>query len=179
MTISCVGYLATASRMTWAFARENGLPASRLLTRIHPETRLPLWCIGLSTTISLLLSLINIGSSTAFNALTSLVISAFYSTYLISACVLLYKRLVTPSSEARYGPFSMGRFGIPIILLAIVYTIVGIFFSFWPPTRQVTAETMNWSIAVFGGVILFSLVFWMVYGRKVYKGPIIEVSFDR
>ena len=30
-----VGYLATASRMTWAFARERGLPGSALLGKVR------------------------------------------------------------------------------------------------------------------------------------------------
>ena len=178
MVISNVGYLATASRMAWAFARENGLPGSRLLAQVEPRTALPLWCIGLSAVISLLLALINIGSATAFSALTSLVIASFYSTYLISCSVLLYKRMTTPASKMRYGPFSMGRYGVPVTILAIIYSIIGIFFSFWPPTKEVTAETMNWSVVVFGGAILFSLGFWVVHGRHVYTGPIIEVAFN-
>ena len=178
MVISNVGYLATASRMAWAFAREKALPGSHLLARVEPRTALPLWCIGLSAVISLLLALINIGSATAFNALTSLVIASFYSTYLISSSVLLYKRLTTPASKMRYGPFSMGRYGVPVTVLAIIYSIIGIFFSFWPPTKEVTAATMNWSVAVFGGAILFSLGFWVIHGRHVYTGPIIEVAFN-
>ena len=174
MVISNVGYLATASRMAWAFARENGLPGSRLLAKVEPRTALPLPCIGLSAVISLLLALINIGSSTAFTA-TSVMIAAFYSTYVISCSVLLHKRLNTPASEMKYGPFSMGRAGVPVIILAMAYSILGIFFSFWPSTKEVTAKTMNWSVAVFGGAILFSLAFWAVHGRKAYTGPIMEV----
>lgn len=37
---------------------------------------------------------------------------------------------------------------------------------------------MNWSVAVYGGALLFSLFFWAVYGRKVYTGPIIEIRVD-
>ena len=178
MIISNVGYLATASRMVWAFARENGLPGSRFLAKIEPRTALPLPCIGLSTAISFLLALIDIGSSTAFTALTSLVISAFYTTYLISCGVLLHKRLTTPEGKMKYGPFSMGRLGVPITILVMAYSVLGIFFSFWPPTQEVTAGTMNWSVAVFGGAVLFSLSFWGIHGRKVYTGPINEVALQ-
>lgn len=178
MIISNVGYLATASRMTWAFARENGLPGSHCLAKVEPRTALPLPCIVLSTIISLLLALINIGSSTAFTALTSLVIAGFYSTYLISCSVLLHKKLTTPASSIRYGPFSMGRASVPMIILAMAYSVIGIFFSFWPRSREVTAQTMSWSVAVFGGAVLFSLGFWFTYGRKVYTGPIVEVNME-
>ena len=128
--------------------------------------------------ISSILALINIGSTTAFNAFISLVIAAFYSTFLISACALLHKRLTTPASEMRWGPFGLGPFGTAINIISILYSIIGIFFSFWPPTMTVTAQTMNWSVAVFGGVIVFAIIFWFVHAKKVYTGPIVEIDRD-
>lgn len=171
--ISTVAFLASASRMTWAFARENGLPGAQFLAKVHPQSLVPLRAIGLSTIISMVLALINIGSTEAFRALTSLVVSAFYATYVISFAVLLNKRLTT---SIEYGPFSMGRAGIPIICLAIIYSVIGIFFSFWPETPELVAEEMNWAIAVFGGVLLLSLSFWVIHGKKVYTGPIVEIE---
>ncbi|KAL9116293.1 MAG: hypothetical protein Q9187_007182, partial [Circinaria calcarea] len=170
-----VGYLATASRMTWAFARERGLPGSALLGKVEPRTLLPLWSIGLSTLISLLLALIHIGSTQAFSALISVIIAGYYSAFSLSAGVLLHKRLTTPSEHMFYGPYQLGRAGVPIIILSLVYSIIGIFFSFWPANVDVTPLTMNYSIMVFGGVTIFCMVFWVVYGRKVYTGPILEI----
>ena len=137
---------------------------------------MPIWSIVCSTTISLLLALINIGSSVAFNAFTGLVIAGYYSSFVIAASVILLKRLTRQDIPIRWGPFSLGRAGIPVNVIAIAYSIIGIFFSFWPPGVKPTATTMNWSVAVYGGVLLFSLVFWAVHGRKVYTGPIIEVG---
>ncbi|MCJ1462540.1 hypothetical protein MMC07_001142 [Pseudocyphellaria aurata] len=173
-----IGCLATSSRMTWAFARERGLPGSAHLARIDTRTALPLWSIGLTVTVNLMLALINIGSSTAFNAFTSLVVASFHSSFLVSASVLLHKRLTTPAAAMRWGPFRLGRLGIPINALAIAYGLVAVFFSFWPPSAVVTAVTMNWSIAVYGGVLLFSIFFWFLHGRKVYTGPVIEVHTE-
>lgn len=196
MIFAAIAALATASRMTWAFARENGLPGSkyisrvsamawaaekesvRVLTRIQvePRTTLPLYSIGLSTVISVLLGLINVGSTTAFNAMVSLIIASFYASIVVSASVMLHKRLTIPDSQIIWGPFKLGRAGVPVTILAIIYSVIGIFFSFWPPSASITPENMNWSVAVFGGLVLFCLVFWVVYGRHVYKGPIAEIS---
>jgi choline transport protein len=143
--------------------------------QVEPRTALPLYSIGLSTVISLLLALINIGSIAAFSALTSLTIAAFYSTFVISAVVMLHKRLTVSNDKIGWGPFKLGRAGTPITIFAIIYSVIGIFFSFWPATIQVTAQSMNWSVAVFGGVLIFSMVFWVAHGRKIYKGPILEV----
>lgn len=147
-----------------------------LSAKVEPRTSLPLYCIGLSTVISLCLALINIGSTTAFNALTYLVVASFYSSFVLAATVFLHRKLTTSGTDMTYGPFQLGRAGIPIILLSLAYSVVGIFFSFWPPASKVTPVTMNWSLLVFGGVLLFSLIFWAVHGRKVYTGPIFETE---
>lgn len=46
----------------------------------------------------------------------------------------------------------------------------------WPPVVEPDAEEMNWCVLVFGASLLFSLGFWGVYGRKHYKGPVMEVG---
>ena len=33
---------------------------------------------------------------------------------------------------------------------------------------------MNWSCVVFGGVVIIGLVYYVLLGRNVYRGPIIE-----
>lgn len=109
--------------------------------------------------ISLLLALINIESATAFNALTSLVVAAFYSSFLVAATMMMIKRLTTPKIAMRWGSFRLSRFGVLVTAFSIIYTIIGIFFSFWPASAKVTAETMNWSVAVYDEVLIFSMIF--------------------
>lgn len=89
---------------------------------------------------------------------------------------MLHKRLTTPDSELPWGPFRLGRAGIPITIVAIAYSILGAFFSMWPTTVKPNAESMNYCVLVFGAVMVFSLVFWLIYGRKHYKGPILEIQ---
>ena len=90
--------------------------------------------------------------------------------------MFLHKRLATPEREMQYGHFKLGRAGIPVTIGALIYSVIGTFFSFWPATRDVTATTMNWSVVVFCGVLLYSMLFWVLYGRKVYTGPIVEIG---
>ena len=89
---------------------------------------------------------------------------------------MLWKRLTTPASDFRWGPFKLGRLGVPITLISIAYSIVGWFFSFWPPTATVTVKTMNWSVTVYVGVLAASIIFWLIHARHVYTGPITEVD---
>ncbi|KAL9023096.1 MAG: hypothetical protein Q9180_008394, partial [Flavoplaca navasiana] len=87
-----IAFLASASRMTWAFARDHGLPFWRYLAKVEPRSSIPLISILVTVTISCLLALINIGSATAFNGVISLTISGLYSSYLLAAGLLLYRR---------------------------------------------------------------------------------------
>lgn len=121
-----------------------------------------------------MLALINIGSSAAFNAIVSLVVAGFFSSYIIAIVLILYRRI--RGDPLRWGPWRMGIVGIPVNIIAIIYSIIVMVFSFFPGTSTVTLVTMNWSCLVFGGVMILSILLYMVHGHKVYRGPIIEVQ---
>lgn len=126
--------------------------------------------------VNMLLALVNIGSSEAFQAFIALLIAAYFSSFSLAAGVMLHKRLTTPESKIFWGPFRLGRAGVPITIIAILYSVLGIFFSFWPAYVHVNATTMNYSSLIFGGALIFSLGFWVVYGKRVYTGPIMETG---
>ncbi|KAL8649564.1 MAG: hypothetical protein Q9210_004328 [Variospora velana] len=88
-----IAVLASSSRMTWSFARDRGLPFSRYLGKVEPRSQIPLVAIVVTVIISILLSLINIGSVTAFNQIVSLTINSLYGSYFIVAALLLLRRL--------------------------------------------------------------------------------------
>ncbi|KAG8413524.1 hypothetical protein J3459_015269 [Metarhizium acridum] len=188
---SVIGVIATTSRMFWAFARDRGLPFWRTLSKVDSTTCVPVWAILTTSTISCLLGLINIGSQVAYNALVSLSISSLYSSYLIAAGLLLYRRCTTgfsmpdPSSlpalaettgkELVWGPWHLpGIGGIINNVITCVYLSIILFFSFWPPSSEVTPETMNFSVLITGSLVLFSIVYYLVWAKKDYKGPLLE-----
>ena len=72
MWCATFGFLATASRQTWAFARDRGLPFSNYFAHVNKRLALPLRAIVLCSIIPCLIGLINIGSTVAFNAMVSL-----------------------------------------------------------------------------------------------------------
>ena len=76
-----------------------------------------------------------------------------------------------------WGPFHLpGVFGVIVNSTAIVYVIIMLFFSFWPPSTPATPATMNYSVLVFGTVILFSILYYFLYAKKLYRGPFMEVA---
>lgn len=88
-----IGFAATASRMTWSFARDRGLPFHRYIRKVHPRTRVPVVAIVVVTVIPCLLSLIYIGSSTAYNDVISMSVSGLYASYLLPCSFLLWRRV--------------------------------------------------------------------------------------
>lgn len=81
----------------------------------------------------------------------------------------------TTGAQLVWGPFRIpGRLGVAVNFLTIAYLILVVFFSFWPPLTPVTAQNMNYAIVGTGGVIVFSIVYYLLIARKVYNGPRIE-----
>lgn len=83
--------------------------------------------------------------------------------------LLLRKRLLKES--IRYGPWSLGRLGAFANVVGLLYAIIGFFFSFWPGSAKVTAESMNWACLVWGAAMLLCLFWYFVRAHKYYNGP--------
>ncbi|THC94031.1 hypothetical protein EYZ11_006503 [Aspergillus tanneri] len=166
--------LASVTRLTWAFARDEGLPYSSFFAYVSPRYKIPFRALLLVTIITVLLALINIGSTTAFNALLSLTTLGQYISYLIPIIFLLVKRLRAPQ-EIRWGSFRLRWWGAPINIFAIVYGVYIIIFLPFPPNYPVTAENMNYAAPVFLAVLLFANIDWLVRGGKRWQGPMVKV----
>ena len=63
--------MTTSSRMTWAFARDRGLPFSKFFSRVHPKLDVPMESLILTNVLVLIFGLVFLGSSSAFNAIVS------------------------------------------------------------------------------------------------------------
>lgn len=150
------------------------------------------------TVFAALLSLINIGNSAAFNGTISLVLEGFYLSYLLAIGLLLWRRVrgdldsqnaelaifnSSPLHDDTYdrsltwGPWRLkGALGVANNAVAICYLLLIIFFSFWPTQVNPTPEMMNWAVVVTGGVASFSVLYYIVYAKKSYTGPIVEID---
>lgn len=88
-----VGTYATASRMLWSFSRDKAVPFHRQLARLTANTVLPVTAVLTTLVVTILLSLIVLGSSVALNDVLSLSIAALFSTYILISALLLWRRL--------------------------------------------------------------------------------------
>ena len=121
-----------------------------------------------------LLGLLNIGSTTAFNAMVSLTVVGQYTSYLLSIYFLIVRKY--SRKDVPLGPFQLKQpWGLLVNGFSIAFSIVVIVFSILPPYQPVTPENMNYASLVFGAVILLSVTSWCVYGRRIYRGPVRDV----
>jgi len=193
-----IGFTATASRLLWSFARDRGVPFHRFISKVEPRTHIPMVAVGVVTTIPALLALIYIGSGTVFNDVVSLSVSGFYASYFLPSALLLWRRTTgqiaepgSPDVEGNaadgpggervlqmqlvWGPWRVpGRLGTINNAFACIYMIFVVFWSFWPPATPVTPQTMNYSVVVTGSVIIFSIIYYFLYGRRYYIGPLVD-----
>ena len=75
----------------------------------------------------------------------------------------------------QWGPWRIpGALGTINNLFACLYILFVLFWSFWPPTTPTNAQKMNYSVLVTGVVISFSILYYYVWGKAQYRGPLIE-----
>ncbi|KAF2126150.1 amino acid transporter [Dothidotthia symphoricarpi CBS 119687] len=168
-------YNLSTSRQTWAFARDQGLPFSEWIGRVNPKLQVPANSVTITTIITIALSFINIGSDVAFNAIISLNVVSLMITYVVSIGCVLYRRIRQPELLPSCQ-WSLGRWGIPVNIMGVLYSFHAFFWCFWPEGTPVAAETFNWAVVMFLGVAALSMVDYAFRGRKYYKGPVVLVE---
>ena len=173
--MSSIGVVASVSRLTWAFARDGGLPYSKFFSQIDNRFHVPFRSIGLVCAVAVLLSLINIGSDTALNAILALSTSSLYISYLIPIILLVFRRFNQNGTSIKWGPWTMGPWvGLAVNIYSIIFGIFIIIFTPFPSMLPVTAENMNYSGPVFGGMAILLIIDWFFRGRDRFKGPLKE-----
>ena len=101
--------MTTSSRMTYAFARDGGLPFSRFFSRVHSKWGLPLNSLILTTVLVIIFGCIFLGSSSAFNAIISASVVALGITYAIPPAInCLRGRKMLPATRAFVIPRPWG-----------------------------------------------------------------------
>jgi len=173
-TAGGIAALAAASRQLWSFARSGGVPFSRFFAPDHLAYDIPLNAVLFSCTLSVLVALINIGSTEALGIILSIYNSALIASYLITiGCVLLHRLRGRRLPKSRY---SLGRWGTLVNILALVFSFPIWVFSFFPAIANPTPALMNWAVMLVGGITFFATVYYVAYGRKVYDPPNLTVE---
>jgi choline transport protein len=131
---------------------------------------MPLNALGLICFICFILSLIYIGSSTAYNAIISLSAIGLHISYLIPITFFMLRKLRGP--PVTFGPFSLGRWGIPVNMFALCYLCFVIIWMPFPTELPVTGQNMNYAGPLILAIILAALADWFLSGHKRFEVPV-------
>ncbi|KAL1757995.1 amino acid/polyamine transporter I [Schizophyllum commune] len=160
-----------ASRATWSFARDKGIPFSSAFAEItsvgkstsssgtssnyssglstndpHSSNDLPLNALLLSLAIQALLGLIYLGSSAAFNAFVGVEVMCLGASYAIPIIVLLIgeRRGVkgSPGKGIEAAPYALGMWGWVCNVVAVLWVALEIVLFSMPAVLPVEEETM-------------------------------------
>jgi choline transport protein len=137
----------------------------------------PLNAIYMSVTLSILLSLIVIGSSVALDAIVSLCTLAAFMSYTLPIGSFLWYRIAHGQSIA-YGPWKLGKWGIPINIFALCWCIFFVAILPFPSEMPVTWQNMNYAGPIGLAVFAILTVDWLIRARHNFYGPRIEVELD-
>jgi amino acid transporter len=131
---------------------------------------MPLNALYLVTSICLILALIYIGSSTAFNAIVSISSLSLNISYIPPILFMLLKRVSNQHIE--YGPIKLGRYGILINIASLAYILYTSTWIPFPTILPVTAQNMNYAGPITLVIIFGALIDWFLSGSKRFEVPV-------
>ncbi|EKJ78244.1 hypothetical protein NXS19_011451 [Fusarium pseudograminearum] len=169
VTLFCsISITVAASRTTWAFARDRAIPLSRVWSKVDKRHGTPIMALTLTTVVEMLLGLIYLGSSSAFNAFIAVGVIGLAASYAIPISL----SMLTRRAGVNTAPWTFGnRFGWIINIIALAWICFEMVLFTLPVAIPVNAVTMNYAVVVFFGFMAISAVWYVVHARHVYKGP--------
>lgn len=142
VTVCALAVHAGSVRLTFAMARDNNLPCSRALAKVQADTRTPILPAVVTGALAVGILLVNVNLPHIVETLCSVAIVWANLAYLLVTLPLLVVRLrgwpdsdpgdLDATKTTGSGLFSLGRFGLPINLLAVVWGIAVIVNVSWP-----------------------------------------------
>lgn len=155
--LACV---TSASRMAFAFSRDNALPGSRWWAQVNPRTGTPTNSIWLVAAVAVLLTSPSLVSTTAYLAVTSIAVIGLYIAYVIP----VFLRRINPDFTP--GRWNLGRWSAPVGWVAVAWVCFIVALFMLPPAAPVTIENFNYAPVAVAVVLLFSVSTWFLGGRK-------------
>ncbi len=181
--VCCLSILAATIRLTFGMARDNQLPFSKPLARVSPTLHTPVWTCVTIAVISAIPFIQYSGAGTIAIAATALI----YLSYFLGNLAILRDRLRGWPRTA--APFKLGRWGLAINLVGLVYGGAMLVNFAWPriasnpePKQTVAPAQLNFHLGflndipilwtVFVVIVLIGAIYYLVTGRTKEFAPV-------
>jgi amino acid transporter len=185
--VCCLSILAATIRLCFGMARDNQLPFSKPLAKVSPSLHTPVWTCIVVALISAIPFIKYAGVGIIAIAATGMI----YLSYFVCNLVILRARLRGwPKTTA---PFRLGRWGLVVNILGLVYGGAMLINFAWPrvasnPKPNQTGGLLSlglgflngipilWSVAIF--IVLIGVIYYLIVGRSKAFAPVIAPSPD-
>ncbi|WP_404434640.1 amino acid permease [Microbacterium lacus] len=160
-----VAFLATliavqtsASRMVFALARDGALPFASTLKMLRVRDRMPVAAVivvAVAAGIVLLTSLVG----DVYSMLIGFTVGGFFATFALVMCATVWargRRVWSP------GPFSLGRLGWPVTIVAALWSVFEFVNIAWPRTPE-APWFINYAVLLM--IAILAIVGAVVYVR--------------
>ncbi|MEU0372164.1 amino acid permease [Streptomyces sp. NPDC006283] len=172
ITVCVLAVHAAGIRLMFAMARDNNLPAGSVLARVSPRFHTPVVPAVLIGCVGVVILVININQPQIFSVITSIAIIMIYVAYLMVTVPLLVQRLRGRWKPAE-GRFSLGRLGLPVNVLAVLWGAAMSINLAWPRASVYNASGpqhwyLRWGAFLFIGVVALGgfAYYWFVQRHR-------------
>ncbi|KAI9649181.1 GABA/polyamine transporter [Ciborinia camelliae] len=168
------GCMVAASRVTFAYARDDCFPCSWWIKRINKYTYTPVNAVWFNTVIGCLLLFLIFGGTVAIGAIFSVGAIAAYVAFTIP----IFIRVFFAGDRFQPGPWHLGKFSKPVGIAACSFILVMTPILCFPAYKgnDLTASLMNWTVVVYFGPMSMVMIWWYVSARKWFKGPVLNIE---
>lgn len=151
---------------------------------------MPIYGILLTFIVQIALNSIYFGTVTGFNTVVSIATEGFCKTnhtfshtisladnnrtdvsYAIPILLRVIAPLTSTTTPRFEGPWNLGRWSLPINIMALVYLLfTSITFNF-PTLKPVDSENMNYTSAAVGVVMVVAAITWFTTAKGSFRTP--------
>ncbi|HJX19426.1 MAG TPA: APC family permease, partial [Steroidobacteraceae bacterium] len=165
--ISClISIQAAASRLLFAYARDEMIAGSQFFSRISPRTHVPVTAL---LTAALLAATIALCGLWLQNAVSTIISFASAGIYLAFQMVVLAALVARARGWQPAGPFTLRRWGWPVNVVALGYGVFAIIDMVWPRNPQDPWYSNYGMIVTTAGVIALGALY-MVAAKPYDRG---------
>ncbi|KAE8341613.1 hypothetical protein BDV24DRAFT_131701 [Aspergillus arachidicola] len=168
------GCMVAASRVTYAYARDDCFPLSRIWKKVDSRTKTPVNAVIINAILGILMCLLILAGDVAIGALFSIGAIAQFVAFAIPICI----RVFFVGNRFRRGPWHLGPFGPYIGATGVLFVLLMVPILCLPSVTgdDLTPDLMNWTCLVWGAPMLMVTIWWVVDAHKWFKGPKVNVE---
>jgi len=183
--VCCLSILAATIRLCFGMARDNQLPGSRFLSRVSPSLHTPVWsCVAVAA-----IAAIPFWQYSGAGIIAIAATGMIYLSYFLGNIVIMRAR--ARGWPRLSAPFKLGRWGILVNIIALLYGGAMLVNFAWPraasnPKPNQTAGLLHlnfldgipvlWTVVVF--IVLIGAIYYLIVGRTKAFAPVTAPSGD-